>query len=519
MVPIVSLAAWVGAAQVMFGTWNPAMAMLQRTAPGGLADMGRGLLGLTADVQYGLVPAAPMMAAAPWAAVAFTRAFPLLGSATIVAAAGVMAMSSLWMWWGGDSAPARFLTVILPALALWLALLWSQASVGARRVLVLALAVTAGMTVLHATVDGGARAYTFADGRGVVFDAWSRSVDVGLALPSLFRAGESTGLALALTLVWLVAGGVAGWIVGRLPATRGEGAATGLGGLVLLVAAGMAAEAGWRVAGRAPWTPAAASLAVVQNVSARPMVGFGVDSLRVRSAGHIIGGLQLRTPESISETRPTLLYIPNVPAGVYDIHASAPGASDVAVRLELGRESWPFASWSSTQTSRPLRLHAAVHSVRILGDAPAGVTVWLQPRELALRPPAGEARRVTRYGDVVVYSMDDDTYAEPTGLWTGADRVTRLLVASASDSPAVDVAFEAGPAPVELRLSATPARSETITLAPGARRIVPLASDPVSGVVDLRVEVGGGFPAAALGNASDSRRLGVWLAFSASDRR
>ena len=43
------------------------------------------------------------------------------------------------------------------------------------------------MTILYATVDGGARAYMFADGRGSVFAAFSRSVDVGLALPSLFR--------------------------------------------------------------------------------------------------------------------------------------------------------------------------------------------------------------------------------------------------------------------------------------------------------------------------------------------
>ena len=142
-VPVISLAAWVGSAQVMFGTWNPSAAMLQRTAPGGWTDMTRGLLGLVADHEYGLLPAAPVMAAALWAAPRFVSAFRVVGVATIATTAGVFVMASLSVWWGGDSAPARFLTVTLPAQALWLAFLWSRVGIGGRRVLALSLGVTA----------------------------------------------------------------------------------------------------------------------------------------------------------------------------------------------------------------------------------------------------------------------------------------------------------------------------------------------------------------------------------------
>ena len=110
----------------MFGTWNPSAAMLQRTAPGGWSDMGRGLLGLAADHQYGLVPAAPVMAAAAAAAMASPAPSPSRRCHCRMTAS-VVVVSSLWVWWGGDAAPARFLVVTLPAMALWLAWLWSTA--------------------------------------------------------------------------------------------------------------------------------------------------------------------------------------------------------------------------------------------------------------------------------------------------------------------------------------------------------------------------------------------------------
>ncbi|MGE0363909.1 MAG: hypothetical protein AB7H93_08520 [Vicinamibacterales bacterium] len=515
MVPVISLAGWVAAAQVMFGTWNPSAAILQRTAPGTWNDMARGLVGLIADQEYGLVPSAPVMAIAIAALPRFLRACPAVGAATALAAAGVLAMSSLWMWWGGDSAPARFLVVTLPALALWMAHGWSSATAGGRRVMVLGLAVSAAMTVLYASIDGGARAYAFADGRASVFAAFSHSVDVGLALPALFRPGETLAASLRLALVWLAAGAVAAFLVARMPLRGDDASATGMGGLVILVAAAVAAGTGWRLTGRTPWTTDGAALALVQGVAdGRGGVGVGLDSWRPRPVGALIGGLRLRTPESVPLQPPMWLYLPNVPAGRYAVGVAASSGAAPTLRLELGRDAWPFTEWTGSPPPPSITLHTAVHSVRVIGEAPAGTAVWLEPHGVGPGASREQARRVTRYGDTAVYSMDDDSYVDPGGIWTGGNRTTRLLVAPPDHRP-IEVTVEAGPVPVEVTL---PAHAALGALAANERRVVPLGQAGPAGVIDLRVAVRGGFPAAALGAPSDSRTFGVRLSFSPRSR-
>ena len=223
----------------------------------------------------------------------------------------------------------------------------------------------------------------------------------------------------------------------------------------------------------------------------------------------IVQGLSLRSPESVPVQPPTLLYVPNLAAGEYELHTSAAASAGV-LRLEVGREAWPLATWAPGDPAPSLTLHAAVHSVRVLGDAPPGTAAWLRPRRVEPAPPRGEARRVTRIGDVIVYSMDDNSYPDPAGVWTGGDRSTRLLLAAGGRAP-IDLHLAAGPAPVELSV-ATGSRLERVALAAGATGRVALPA-PDYGVSDVRIEVQGGFAAAALGNPSDARTLGVRLEF------
>jgi hypothetical protein len=162
-----------------------------------------------------------------------------------------------------------------------------------------------------------------------------------------------------------------------------------------------------------------------------------------------------------------------------------------------------------------LTLHAGVHSVRILGNG-TPAEVWLQPRKIARTPPAGEARRVSRYESILVYSMDDASHPEANGVWTGGHRALRLLLAAETGVAAIDVHIEAGPAAVTLAVT-SPAADE-IALAAGERRRVRFAMPAAGWPVDLELEVHGGFPAAALGNPADSRTLGAWLVFSPAAR-
>ena len=110
-----------------------------------------------------------------------------------------------------------------------------------------------------------------------------------------------------------------------------------------------------------------------------------------------------------------------------------------------------------------------VNAGRVTGTAVAAL--WLGGVSAAV----AEARRVTRYDPVSVFQW----MTRPTAL--------------------------------ELAVSA-PTR-EQISLAAGERRVLQLALPPGGGPVDLGLDVRSGFPAAAVGPASDSRLLGACLTF------
>jgi hypothetical protein len=509
--PIVSCAGWFASSQVMFGTWDPTAVMLQRTAPGGWGDALRGLLGLVADHQYGLIVAAPSMAAAVAAAPRVVRRWPVLGVASAATVLGVLLMSSAWVWWGGDAAPARFLTVTLPIFAIWLAERWVAAGEGARRVLVLLLAATAAFTVGYAMVDGGARAYAFPDGRGSMFEAFSPAVDLSLALPSLFRPGESAAEAAMSALVWIVCCGGAAWAAARVPVGGRDAHAAAMAGLVLLIGAAVAAQAAWAVRAVSPWTPATGALALVRHASTAWTMTGGASWWPGQRR---LDGIRLTTPESIPVGPPVLLYVPGLPAGQYELHAPRP-ARGQTFRLELGRDAWPFVEWGSADDPPSLDLRAAVHSVRVVGAGADAADAWLQPRGMRRGPP-GEARRVTRTPAGDLYSMDDGHYPEPSGAWTGGDRSTRWVLVPPFGETAVDVGLEAGPARVEVQLTSGGA-TRPLTLEPFGRERVRLQHS--DGAVEVVIAVRGGFPASALGSPSDSRTLGVWMDFSAATRR
>jgi hypothetical protein len=493
----------------MFGTWNPAIVMLQRTAPGGLADMARGLVGLVADHQYGLLASAPVFAFSAFGAARSLRGARAMTAAGLATVIGVLVMASAWVWWGGDAAPARFLTVVLPVLAVWLAQAWAAAGAGGRRALLLALAISAAFTVGYVTIDGGARAYAFPDGRGSIFEAFSPSVDLSLALPSLFREGDRLPDAVTAAMVWLAGAALAVWIATRVRADR-EGTALGLAGVAVLAVGGLTAHAAWAVAGTSPWTPAAGAAALLRRLPSS-VVAMGGETWRPRGAATAAGALALRTPESVPVRGPIVLYLPNVPAGSYRIETSGADA-DHAFVLELGRDAWPYAEWRGSGPGPRVELSTALHSIRVSTEAPA-VSVWLRPERVHESAIDGEARRVTRLSGVDVYSMDDGHYVDRSGLWTGGDRSTRLVLVPPAHAGAVTVEMEAGPTPVRVRFG----EASAVALNAHARHRVTLtraAGEPI----ELPVEVRGGFPASAIGAPSDSRVLGVWLGFSPGRR-
>ncbi|HUU32765.1 MAG TPA: hypothetical protein VMW48_01815, partial [Vicinamibacterales bacterium] len=172
------------------------------------------------------------------------------------------------------------------------------------------------------------------------------------------------------------------------------------------------------------------------------------------------------------------------------------------------------ATWTTTAGAPRFTLAVPLHSVRVVHRGAGGPRTWLDVLEILPGVHASVARRVTRYGDLLVYSMDDASHVEPDGLWTGGDRAAELLLASASGRPVEAVVdYVAGPAAVTVAITGTAAATPR-ALAPHERRsvIVAVASDRRP--TRLLVTVGGGFRAHERGGpATDDRWLGVRLSF------
>ncbi len=116
-----SVASWLAFFYVIYGTFNPEapygdytrIFVLMRNVP-------RGLLGLLFDQKFGLLVYAPVYlfaAGGTWLMLR-QREWRWLGGILLAAVAiHVGSTTRLYMWWAGNSAPARFLVPILPCLA------------------------------------------------------------------------------------------------------------------------------------------------------------------------------------------------------------------------------------------------------------------------------------------------------------------------------------------------------------------------------------------------------------------
>ena len=119
----ISCIAWLGAFYVMYGRVDP-MAAYGGAAGLSIANVPRGILGLALDQEFGLLMFSPVYA------LALVGAWRLLRDASrcwfvvwSLATTGLFlgAVTQAYMWWGGASAPARFVLPLVPLAAPMLA--------------------------------------------------------------------------------------------------------------------------------------------------------------------------------------------------------------------------------------------------------------------------------------------------------------------------------------------------------------------------------------------------------------
>jgi hypothetical protein len=140
---------------VIYGTVDP-------SAPYGAAQQsslgwaGRGLVGLAFDQQFGLIANAPVLALLPFGWWRLSRQNARLATEFLVLTVPyLIVVASFGMWWGGWSAPARFLDAIMPMAVPLMALAWRDCNRAVRGAFVaLVLLGVVNIVLRVAVLDG-----------------------------------------------------------------------------------------------------------------------------------------------------------------------------------------------------------------------------------------------------------------------------------------------------------------------------------------------------------------------------
>ena len=207
-----SIGSWLAFFYVIYGTFNPEapygdyprLYVLTRNIP-------RGLLGLLFDQKFGLLPYAPVYlfaAVGTWLMLR-QREWRWFGAILLtVTAFHIGSTTRLYMWWGGNSAPARFLVPILPCLAAPIAVAAAHWRSPAARALLWTTLVASVVIAIGGLADPQ-RLLLFSDprGKGRILELLQGPAPLTSLLPTFAQEDWRTPL---WTLVpWLAAAAIA----------------------------------------------------------------------------------------------------------------------------------------------------------------------------------------------------------------------------------------------------------------------------------------------------------------------
>jgi hypothetical protein len=140
----------------------------------------------------------------------------------------------------------------------------------------------------------------------------------------------------------------------------------------------------------------------------------------------------------------------------------------------------------------------------------------LQVEPLHIRRPQdrlaqGVARQGVRYDSTTTWFLDDRSYPEPEGFWTGGARSTEIVVQPDAPHPA-EMLFVRNGAAENTVLIETKGWREELRLGPGEERTIQVPSNQAAGATWLRITTSSGFVPEQVNPASrDGRHLGVWI--------
>ena len=531
IVPLVSAAGWFGFFRRVYGTFDPSAPYGGYTQTA-WAQLPAGVAGLLFDAQFGVLGVAPVFALAvfglAWMALGAgatdrgsmrsTAGGRIVAVSLVVVLVGyTLASASYQMWWGGASAPARFLVPILLPLALPIGVAWSRLrSVASRALAIAALLVTAGITLILVGVDDGRLAY----GSRTAVAGWARwvspTVDLARALPGIHRS--TPGDATALAAVWAGAAALAWAVIAAIARRASPAAARALAGLIIGLAGTAAVAVAWRVdAGDLdPILPAGAEQTTLAAWQRNPRATlFAVRGAAIHrpspddARAHLV--LEARP---VGTGRQLRLELPVLAPGRYRFTHVTPLPSSLALRA--GRSALEWRRLDAAASVLDLDVPVTVAGVAAWPLDTAAVLTAVTPRTLIVQPmgvaasatgAADVARQVARYGAHDVFFLDEESYPEAPGFWVRPGR-SRVVV-TGTFGP-IGIVVRNAPVANRVELTAGSWR-RTLDLAPGQE--VRVEVPPAGRVTPLAIDAAHGFrPFDADRRNRDFRLLGVWIA-------
>lgn len=507
-VPAVAAAAWFSYFWIIWGTPSP-FAPYGRDMESSVSYIARGLAGLFFDQQHGVIATAPIFAIAligMWRLTRERRALAVVLLCTAIPY--VVAVSTYAMWWGGTSAPGRFVAAVLPLAAVLIALAWVSYP-RLRTAMLLLLIISVMLVMPRLTEEDGRFVFNSRNAFDPTIEWLVHAVDLSLALPSLHR--DAPAIALRDAVPWLLAV-VA--IAAASAAMARTGAGVGAQWAVVTwsgAAAVMAASAAvWMMQHAEPATPHRSTLAALSSHRSWHTTAIDLGQARRLPDAAYLSQLSI---DAAADQAVALMRLRRIPAGEFEI-ASVDGASR-ALAANVNRND-PLIEAGSTPFRLTLPVALTSLSVRAEAPLPEGTpALRLTPVALtdALNSDGRAATRAARYGRARVFFFDETAYPEPGGFWTRAEGRATLVIDG-------DAAAEAGGLPVTITAGAAATTigisvgewSQSFSLTPGEKRETALP--PLNGAAAwlVRIHSGPGFrPFQREPGSTDVRSLAAWF--------
>ena len=457
---VLSVGGWFAFFRIIYGTFNPSAPHWDHV-PLALGNVPTGLLALFADQEFGLLANAPvhiLWIAGLWSL--FVRDRRLAVELLLIVVPYVIAVAGFRDWFAGTAPPSRYLVPVVFPLGLALAALWARQDGPGRSVSLGLLGFSCLIAAVLAFGDDGALVYNDGDGRARWVDWIAPLVDLPRALPSFFRAAGGGGAArtpavmvhlVTPAIVWGVSL-LTGWIllrlvVARLPQTvpvRALGASC-----CLLTVLALGASGTWSLAGEAHTMPTRSQLRLLRaDDPEKRSFGVRLPGPRVLPASEARAQLALSTSRLDDPPPGTLLYLNEVPPGNYQLRVKRASSARGELSVGIGRAANPAWQTSlSDGSADALTFHLPLIASRVVvsGDEAAVRSV----EELTLLPvldrgapsDSGDARArdAARYGQIVLFTVDDRAILDRRGFSVLAGRQPEVFVTTDTPLHALDL--------------------------------------------------------------------------------